>query len=222
MDGTVDNKKYWICGIAGSVCFGTGDWLLGYVDPALIEGDIFYFIRAGHGAYYNTAKVTITLVLAMAGMLFYFPAMLRIADLASEKRAAARLRYAFGLCSVGWLVIHFIAAANVMVYSWMAEHAGNELANSISNFLGSAMLPCLYIAYIFAGVPLILLLIYIFRGKTDLKKREAVFTPLIWMVIINVAANIIPTTAFSYGLYTFCMNGGMLVWFLYLLIRFPK
>lgn len=145
--------------------------------------------------------------------------MLRIADLASDEKAAAHLRYTFGLCSVGWLIIHFIVAVNVMVYSWMAEYAGDELANGISNFLGNAMLPCLYIAYIFVGIPLILLIVYIFCGKTSLKKREAFFTPLIWMVIINVVAIIIPTTAFSYGLYTFCMNGGMLIWFLYLLVK---
>ena len=182
-------------------------------------GDLFYFIRAGHGAGYDTAKIIITLVFAMAGMLFYFPAMLHIADLALNKKTVAHLRYGFGLCSVGWLVIHFIVAVNVMVYSWMAEHAGNELANGISYFFGNTMLPCLCIAYIFAAVPLILLLIYIICGKTSLKKRAAVFTPLIWMAIINVVANIIPTTAFSYGLYTFCMNGGMLVWFAYLLVK---
>ena len=145
--------------------------------------------------------------------------MLHIADLVSDKRKAAHFKYAFGLCSVGWLVIHFIVAVNVMVYSWMMEHAGNELANGISNFLGNTMLPCLYIAYIFVGVPLILLLIYIICGKTSLKKWEAVFTPLVWMAIIDVVANIIPTSAFSYGLYTFCMNSGMLVWFIYLLVK---
>lgn len=219
MEGTGSKKKYWIYGIAGGICFGIGDWLLGYVNPAMIEGDIFYFVRAGHGADYDTTKIIITLVFAMAGMLFYFPALLRIADFASDKRAAAPLKYTFGLCSVGWLVIHLIVAVNVLVYSWMAEYAGNELANGISNFLGNAMLPCLYIAYIFAGVPLLLLLIYIICGKTSLKKREALFTPLIWMAMITVVADIIPTSAFSYGLYTFCMNGGMLVWFLYLLVK---
>lgn len=219
MKETVSKKQYWIYGIIGCICFGIGDWLLGYVNPAMIEEDIFYFIRAGHGADYDITKITITLILAMAGMLFYFPAMLHIADLVSDKKTAAHLRYAFGLCSVGWLVIHFIVAFNVMVYSWMLEHAGNELANGISNFLGNTMLPCLFIAYIFAGVPLILLFIYIICGKTSLKKWEAVFTPLIWMLLINVVANIIPASAFSYGLYTFCMNSGMLVWFIYLLVK---
>lgn len=217
MNGTVNHRKYWIYGIIGCICFGIGDWLLGYVDPTPIEGDLFYFIRAGHGADYPVIKVIITMVLAMAGMLFYFPALIHISDVAADKKTASHLRYTFGLCAVGWLVIHLLVSMNVMVYSWMMGNAGVELANGISNLLGNAMLPCLYISYIFVGIPFILLITDIFRGKTRLKRWEVVFTPLIWMVIVNVAANIMPATAFSYGLYTFCMNGGMLVWFLYLL-----
>lgn len=219
MKDKVDDKIYWISGIIGCIFFGIGDWLLGYVDPTLIDFDLFYFIRAGHGADYNIVKVIITMVLAMAGMLFYFPALIHIADVATDKKTAFHLRYTFGLCAFGWLVIHFIVAVNVMVYSWMMKNAGSELAYGISNFLGNAMLPCLCAASIFAGIPLILLIADILRGKTRMKRWEVVFTPLIWMAIIAAVSNIIPTTAFSYGLYTFCMNGGMLVWFLYLLVQ---
>lgn len=45
-----NNKKYWVYGIIGCVCFGLEDWILGYVDPAQAGTDLFYFIRAGHGA----------------------------------------------------------------------------------------------------------------------------------------------------------------------------
>ena len=218
MKETASNKKYWIFGIIGCICFGIGDWLLGYVDPTLVEEDIFYFIRGGHGADYNNIKVTITMAFSMVGMLFYPPSMIHIADVAQDKKTTSHLKYTFGLCSIGWLVIHFIVAVNVMIYSWMMENAGSELANGISNFLGNSMLSCLCIAFIFVGIPLILLIVYILCGKTNLKRWEVVFTPLIWMIIIAVMANIIPTTAFSYGLYTFCMNSGMLVWFIYLFV----
>lgn len=221
MERTVHNRKYWIWGIIGCICFGIGDWLLGYTDPGLTGGDLFYFIRAGHGADYNIKKVIITLALSMIGMPFFFTALIHIADIAADTKTALQLRYTFGLCSVGWLIIHFIVAVNVMVYSWMMKNAGRELANGMSNFLGNAMLPCLYIAYIFIGIALILLMTDILRGKTKLKKQAVLFTPLIWMAIVNITANIIPSTAFSYGLYTFCMNSGMLVWFFYLLIKHP-
>ena len=40
------NRKYAIHGIIGCVLFGIGDWLLGYVDPGEVTGDVFYNILA--------------------------------------------------------------------------------------------------------------------------------------------------------------------------------
>lgn len=214
-------KKYWIAGLIGCLCFGAGDWLLGYVDPASAGEDLFYFIRAGHGADYNTARAAVTMALAMAGMPFYLSGMVHLADIAPDDKTKGRLQHAFGLCAVGWLSIHFLVAVNVLVYSWASQHAGAETADAVSNFLGNALLPCLCLAYAFAGIPLILLLLCILRGKTALEKREIIFTPLIGTALIGIGAGLLPASAFSYGLYTFCMNGGMLVWFLYLLARRP-
>lgn len=50
--------------------------------------------------------------------------------------------------------------------------------------------------------------------KTCLERSAVLFTPVVPMGIFFAAAQIPP---FSYGLYTFCMNSGMLVWFGYLL-----
>ena len=38
-------QKYWLCGIIGAVCFGIGDWLLGYVDPGIVN-ESFSVIKA--------------------------------------------------------------------------------------------------------------------------------------------------------------------------------
>ena len=35
------DKKYTLQGIIGCVLFGVGDWLLGFVDPAKVNGDVF-------------------------------------------------------------------------------------------------------------------------------------------------------------------------------------
>lgn len=214
-----ENRKFWIYGIIGCICFGIGDWLLGYVDPTSTGADIFYFIRAGHGAEYAAGKAAVTMALAMVGMLFYLPALLHISDVAGDQKTASHLNYTFGLCAVGWFAIHFLVTVNVAVYSWMAKHAGEELANGVSNHLGNSMLPCLYVAYLFVAVPCVWIIIDILRNKTVLKKSAAFFTPLVWMAIAGAVANMLPASPFSYGLYTFCMNAGMLVWFIYLLIK---
>lgn len=210
-------KKYWVYGIIGCICFGIGDWLLGYVDPAQVGTELFYFIRAGHGADYPAAKAVVTMALAMVGMLFYLPALLHISDVAADQKTASHLRYTFGLCAVGWFAIHFIVSVNVSVFSWMAKNAGEELANGISHHLGNSMLICLYAAYLFAAIPCVWIIVDILRNKTELKRSAALFTPLVWTAVIGAAASILPASPFSYGLYTCCMNAGMLVWFLYLL-----
>lgn len=105
------NKRCIIFGIIGCLCFGIGDWLLGYVDPAPIEGNIFYFIRAGHFC----------------------------------------LRRIFS------------------------------------------------------------------EGKTFLGRSALFFIPAVSEAVIMLGSMLIPPSPFSYGFYAFCINGGMLVWFGYLL-----
>ena len=62
------------------------------------------------------------------------------------------------------------------------------------------------------------LIIAIARGKTKLKHTDAFITPLTWMALICAVSMILPASPFSKGLYTFCMNGGMIAWFIRLLI----
>ena len=64
------DKKYTLQGLIGCILFGVGDWLLGAVDPARVNGDVFYFISAGHGAEYPPAKITATVITAVIGVLF--------------------------------------------------------------------------------------------------------------------------------------------------------
>lgn len=67
------------------------------------------------------------------------------------------------------------------------------------------------------AVSLVMLFIDILCRNTCLKRPAVLFSPIVPMEIIFAAAQILPQSPFSYGLYTFCMNGGMLVWFGYLL-----
>lgn len=116
-----------LCGLLGCMCFGVGDWLLGYVDPTPIGENIFYFISAGHGVGYDAWKIVVTLVMAMVGMCFLIPGMVSIADVAQKSGERSLLRYLFMLCAVGWIVIHFAVAVNVLVFS-LAESCFSSTA----------------------------------------------------------------------------------------------
>lgn len=128
-----------LCGILGSLCFGVGDWLLGYVDPTPIGENIFYFISAGHGAGYDALKIVVTLVMAMVGMCFLIPGMTGSAEVARKSGTKKLLRYLFALCTVGWIVIHFGVAVNVLVFSIAERAGGRELAISLSHDMNSSL-----------------------------------------------------------------------------------
>ncbi|MBO6113469.1 MAG: hypothetical protein J6P57_00270 [Lachnospiraceae bacterium] len=207
------DKKYAIQGIIGCVLFGIGDWLLGFVNPDKVEGDTFYFISAGHGAGYADWKILVTMVCAVIGVLFMYQGCVHIADYMIDEKDKVGAARVFAFFTYMWLVLHFIVTVNVFAYSYMCKNFGTEEAALMSKSMDKVFSPALYIAYFFIAIALVDFIIVIARGRTTLKKREAFFTPLTWILIIGLISMIIPNSAFSKGLYTFCMNGGMIVWF---------
>lgn len=106
-----------------------------------------------------------------------------------------------------------------MVFSIAERAGGRELAISLSHDMNSACLLFLYCAYVFVAAALITLIVLILCGKTRLKRTAALFTPAVPMGIISVVSGLLPASPFAYGLSTFCMNGGLIVWFVYLLFH---
>ena len=88
---------------------------------------------------------------------------------------------------------------------------------SMCRYIEHMMQPAQIVSYLFIGIPLVLLIIYVLRGKTVLKKRSQFFTPLLWMALLSGLKFIVPATPFSNGIDTFCMNAGLIIWFVYLI-----
>ena len=213
------DKKYAIQGIIGCALFGVGDWLLGFVDPGEVPEEVFYFISAGHGAGYPDWKIMVTMVCAIIGVLFLWQGFVHIADLMKEDKDKEGAKRVFTFLTYSWLTIHFVVTIIVFIYSYSCRILGREQAVIITNGLDKVLDPCILIAYFILGVALIDLIIVIARGKTKLKRTDAFITPLTWMLIIGAVSMVLPASPFSKGLYTFCMNGGMIAWFIRLLVR---
>jgi hypothetical protein len=216
------DKKYAIQGIIGCVLFGVGDWLLGFVDPGEVPEDVFYFISAGHGAGYPDWKIMVTMVCAIIGVLFLWQGFVHISDLMKEENDREGAKRVFTFLTYSWLIIHFVVTIIVFIYSYSCRTLGRDQAVIITNGLDKVLDPCILIAYLILGIALIDLIIIIARGRTKLKRTDAFITPLTWMLMIGAVFMVLPASMFSKGLYTFCMNGGMIVWFIRLLIRPEK
>lgn len=215
----INDTKYYYLGILGAICFGIGDWLLGYVDTSEVVGEAFRYIRAGHGEGYHQVKAIISMALGTVGLLFYYPALLHMTDIVKDEVKRKRLQYLFGAGAFVWLLIHYFYSVNVFCYAWMMQNGGEALAAELSKALGNAMYLGVAIGYIPLIVPNVMHLIEIMKGRTTLKKSAVCFHPLVWIILVSVLAKKLPMSPFSYGLYTFCMNAGMLVWFMFMSVR---
>ena len=91
------------------------------------------------------------------------------------------------------------------------------MAERLATDILHMMQPAQIVSYLFVGIPLVLLPVYVLRGKTSLKKRSQFFTPLLWMAFLSGLKFIVPATPFSNGIDTFCMNAGLIIWFVYLM-----
>ena len=206
------DKKYTLQGIIGCVLFGIGDWLLGFVDPAKVNGEVFYFISAGHGAEYPSWKITVTVITAVIGVLFMYQGCVHIGDLMKSDKDKAGASRVFAFLTFSWLILHFVVTVNVYAYSYMCRNYGNEQAVQFSQEMSKVLNYGLYISYFLIAVALIDLILVIAKERTHLSRKEAFFTPLTWIALTGVISMLLPESAFSKGLYTFCMNSGMIMW----------
>ena len=218
-DKTGMDLKYAVQGIIGCILFGIGDWLLGFVDPGEIKEDVFYFLSAGHGAGYPDWKIKATLALAVVGVMFLQQGFVHISDLMKEEKDKAGAARVFTFLTYAWLIIHFAVTIIVFVYSYTSRTVTYEQAVLLSNALDKIFDPCILIAYLILVISLMDLVIVIARGRTVLKRTDAFLTPLTWIVLIGAVSMILPNSPFSKGLYTFCMNGGMIIWFTTMLFK---
>ncbi len=212
------NRKYAIQGIIGCALFGIGDWLLGFVDPEEVSHDVFYFISKGHGAGYPDWKIMVTMVCAIIGVLFLWQGFVHISDLMKEEKDRAGAARVFTFMTYSWLIVHFAVTIMVFGYSYACRNIGADQAVIITNGFDKVLDPCILIAYLILGIALIDLIIVIASGRTRLRRSDAFITPLTWMLLIGAVSLVLPANPFSKGLYTFCMNGGMIAWFIRLMV----
>lgn len=209
------NRKYWVFGLIGCVCFGIGDWLLGYVNPEVVIS-AFSVLKAGHGEGYDLSKIPWTLLLGALGVPMMLAGCAHMAELATDARWRRVLRFSMLLLPVGWLLIHFTVSCGIYVYAWNMQLGDASQAEPMALAIMETFKSTQLVAYLFALIPLVLLPVCVFCGKTILKKRSQWFTPLLWMAVFAALKFVLPATPFTNGLDTFCMNAGMMIWFGYI------
>ena len=174
---------------------------------------MFYFISAGHGAAYADWKIAVTLVCAVIGVLFFSQGCVHMADYMKEEKDKIGAARIFTFITYSWLMIHFTVTIMVYAYSYMCRNVGEAQAVQMSQRMDRLFDPFVLLSYGILLAAFAFLFIWIIRGKTILGKKEVFVTPVTWICVIGLISMILPESPFSKGLYAFCMNGGMIVWF---------
>ena len=222
MNQILKNKQYkrWIAlGIVGSLLIGYGDWLLGYVDPIILD-DSFY-LRSGHGVTYELWKPIVSMIVATVGMLFYIPLFYGLSQTIQTKRTKIvfLVTSIFGL--TGWLLVHYYVSSLVYQYAWGVQHNIPEAFEYTTAVL-EAFFPFLLTCFATGGIPAIVHLIATLKGKTCLQKWTAFVNPIFGLSIIAIIIYIAPQSKFIDGIRMMMIHESMFIWSVAILISRKK
>lgn len=204
-------RKWLLPGILGALLLLTGDWLLGYVDPApLAAGSSI--LRAGYARDYALWRPVAAMASGALGMLCYLPGLWGMALTIRDKRWRRRFCWAMAAGLPGWMLIHYFFSQLIYQFAWGCQN-GDPMALEAACAVNLAFRCPVGVWYVLMAVPFVLHLILTARGRTHLPRWTALLSPAVCLAVLRVLTAALPQTPFVYGLNIGAMNESMLIWF---------
>lgn len=213
-------RKWLPPGILGALLMLTGDWLLGYVDPApLIAGNSI--LRAGYAQNYALWRPVAAMAAGTLGVLCYLPGLWGMALTIRDKRWRRHFGWTMTAGLLGWMLIHYFFSQLIYQFAWSCRN-GDPMALEAAHAVNLAFRYPVGVWYVLMAVPFLLHLVLTVRGKTHLPRWTALLSPAVCLVMLRVLTAVLPQTPFLYGLNIGAMNESMLIWFLAVLLVRPR
>ena len=199
-----------ICGLLGCMCYGGGDWLMMYGNPAH-TGKLIW-LTAGT-AQIPQWRYILAMALAFPGIIFYGIALFLIQDYIKSEKHKKVYHYlnAFGLTP--WIALHLIYVVILSLFAWLNNNG----------FAGDAIIICegLYSNFSWLIVvsealmlPVFLYWFYLqISGKTIFKRGMAFTNVLVVFGVLKLISSIMPESAFRLGFTNGLMSESMIIWF---------
>ena len=205
-------KKYWalIFGILGCLCFGGGDWLMMYGNPAF-EGSIKW-LTLGTAAIPQW-RYTLAMALAFPGVIFYGAALFAVQEFITDEKKKKIYHYlnAFGLTP--WIALHLIYVVILSLFAWLQNNG----------FSADALLICealfdnfSWMIVVSEGLMLPVFLYWFYlqiTGNTIFKRGMAFTNVLVIFGVLKGISLMMPESAFRLGFTNGLMSESMLIWF---------
>ena len=203
-------RAFLLCGMLGCLCYGGGDWLMMYGDPAH-TGSLSWLTTGVAGI--PPWRFDLAMALAFPGILLYGIALFAVERYVRSERDRRIYHYlnAFGLTP--WIALHLFYIMILTLFSWM--NANGYAADSLAVCEGLyAQLSWLVPVSEALMLPVFLFWFYLqLGGRTVFPRRMAFTNVLILFALLKGLTLWMPVSAFRLGFTNGLMSESMLLWF---------
>ena len=216
MNNKTKNIPALICGVLGCLCYGGGDWLMMYGDPA----------HTGKLAWLTTGTAQIpqwryvfAMALAFPGIILYGIALFAVQDYIRQEKHKRIYHYlnAFGLTP--WIALHLIYVLILSLFTWLNSNGFSQDSITICESLFANF------SWLVPVSEILMLSVFLYwfylqiTSKTVFKKGMAFTNVLVIFAALKTIASFMPVSAFRLGFTNGLMSESMIIWFVLILMR---
>lgn len=210
MNNRTKNIRALICGLLGCLCYGGGDWLMMYGDPAH-TGEIIW-LTVGT-AQIPQWRYVLAMALAFPGIVFYGTALFFVQGYIRDEKHKRIYHYlnAFGLTP--WIALHLIYVVILSLFAWLNNSGFSQDAITICEALFGNFSWLVPVSEVLM-LPVFLYWFYLqITGKTVFRKVMAFTNVLVIFAALKTIASLMPLSAFRLGFTNGLMSESMIIWF---------
>ena len=208
-----------ILGLLGCLCFGGGDWLMMYADPAF-EGNLEW-LTIGTAAIPQW-RYNLAMLLAFPGVILYGAALFAVQEYITDEKKKKVYRYlnAFGLTP--WIALHLIYVVILSLFAWLNSNGFSDDALLICESLFTNFA---WLIPVSEGIMLPVFIYWFYvqiTGNTVFKKGMAFTNVLLIFGILKVISMLMPQSAFRIAFTNGLMSESMIIWFLFVYLEIGR
>lgn len=198
------------CGMLGCLCYGSGDWLMIYGNPAF-HGSVSWLTDGT--AMIPQWRYNLAMILAFPGIILYGIALFAIENYIRGDKPRKTYHYlnAFGLTP--WIALHLFYVMILTLFSWMNGNGYSDTAVAVSEGLFHQL------SWIVPLSEILMLPVFLYwfwlqiRGRTVFPKWMAFTNVLVIFGILKAVSLAMPVSAFRLGFTNGLMSESMIIWF---------
>ena len=207
-------KNALVCGMLGCLCYGGGDWLMLYGNPAH-HGTLLWLTEGV--AKIAQWRFNLAMALAFPGILLYGIALFALQGFITGERQRKVYHYLNAFSLTPWIALHLFYIMILTLFAWLNRNGFADDATAICEGL-YAPLSWLVPVSEALMVPVFVWWFWLqISGKTIVPRWMAFTNVLIIFGVLKSVSLLIPVSAFRLGFTNGLMSESMIVWFGFML-----